>query len=83
MAIMKISASFRHGMDAPEERWTLLRTWFGIAPVNKLVSLTWLLWALRSFWRFTLYQLYITLHLYRIHCITLHCITLHYMVLYS
>ena len=24
-------------------------------PVNKLVSLTWLLWALKSFWRFTLH----------------------------
>jgi len=31
-----------------------------LAPVNKLFSLTWLLWALRSFWRFTLH--YITLH---------------------
>jgi len=36
------------------EVW-LLRTWFGIAPVNKLVSLTWLLWVLRSFQRFTLH----------------------------
>src|SRR6218665_2843388 len=36
------------------EVW-LLRICFGIAPVNKLVSLTWLLWALRSFWRFTLH----------------------------
>ena len=32
------------------EVW-LLRSWFDI--VNKLVSLTWLLWALRIFWRFT------------------------------
>src|SRR6218665_1371553 len=32
----------------------LLRTGLGIAPVNKLVSLTWLLWALRSFRSFTL-----------------------------
>jgi len=32
-----------------------LRTWFGIAPVNKLVSLMWLLWALKSFRRFTLH----------------------------
>src|SRR6218665_1933662 len=31
-----------------------------IAPVNKLVSLTWLLWALRSFRSFTLH--YITSH---------------------
>jgi len=30
-------------------------TWFGLVPVNKLVSLTWLLWALRSFRRFTLH----------------------------
>ena len=35
----------------------LLHTWFGIAPVNKLVSLTWLLRALRSFWRFTLHYI--------------------------
>ena len=35
-----------------------------LAPVNKLFSLTWLLWALRSFWRFTLH--YITLHYIRI-----------------
>ena len=32
----------------------LLRTWFGASPVNKLVSLTWLLWAPRSFRRFPL-----------------------------
>jgi len=31
----------------PKDGWT--------APVNKLVSLTWLLWALRSFRRFTLH----------------------------
>ena len=36
-----------------------MRTGFGIAPVNKLVSLTWHLWALRSFRSFTLH--YITL----------------------
>src|SRR6218665_2227570 len=42
------------------EVW-LLRTGFGIAPVNKLVSLTWLLWALRSFRSFTLHLHYITL----------------------
>src|SRR6218665_1433301 len=35
----------------------LLRTGFGIAPVNKLVSLTWLLWALRSFRSFTLHYI--------------------------
>src|SRR6218665_683023 len=29
----------------------------GIAPVNKLVSLTWLLWALRSFRSFTLHYI--------------------------
>jgi len=28
-----------------------------MAPVNKLVSLTWLLWALRNFRRFTLHCL--------------------------
>src|SRR6218665_1038983 len=33
------------------EVW-LLRTGFGIAPMNKLVSLTWLLWALRIFSEF-------------------------------
>jgi len=36
------------------EAW-LLWTWFYIALVNKLVSLTWFLWALRSFQRFTLH----------------------------
>ena len=46
----------------PTMKWEvwLLRTGFGIAPVGKLVSLTWLLWALKSFWSFTLH--YITLH---------------------
>src|SRR6218665_31082 len=35
---------------APKRNVWLLRTGFGIAPVNKMVSLTWLLWALmRSF----------------------------------
>src|SRR6218665_724567 len=38
------------------EVW-LLRTGFGIVPVNKLVSLTWLLCALRSFRRFTLHHI--------------------------
>ena len=38
------------------EVW-LLRTGFGIAPMNKLVSLTWLLWALRSFRSFTLHYI--------------------------
>src|SRR6218665_1527306 len=36
-----------------------MQTGFGIAPVNKLVSLTWLLWALRSFRSFTLHLHYI------------------------
>ena len=45
-----------HPIITKREVW-LLRTWFGL--VNKLVSLTWLLWALRSFRRFTS------------HCITL------------
>jgi len=36
----------------------LLQTWFGIVPVNKLVYLMWLLWVLRSFWRFTLHYIY-------------------------
>src|SRR6218665_3717138 len=40
----------------------LLRTGFGIARVNKLVSLTWLLWALRSFRRHTSH--YITCSFY-------------------
>ena len=39
-------------LEKKREVW-LLRTWFGIALVNELVSLTWLLWALRSFCRFT------------------------------
>ena len=51
------------------EVW-LLWTGFGIAPVNKLVFLTWLLWALRSFRSFTLH--YITFY------IVLHYITLHF-----
>src|SRR6218665_1923307 len=34
-----------------------MRTGFGIAPVNKLVSLTRLLWALRSFRGFTLHYI--------------------------
>jgi len=40
--------------EMKQDVW-LLRTWFGIEPVNKLLSLTWLLWALRRFWRFTLH----------------------------
>src|SRR6218665_305479 len=43
------------------EVW-LLQTGFGIAPVNKLVSVTWLLWALRSFRSFTL-QYIIVIHI--------------------
>src|SRR6218665_148287 len=42
--------------EMKREVW-LLRTGFGIAPVNKLVSLTWLLWALRSFRSFTLHYI--------------------------
>ena len=38
------------------EKFWLLRTWVSIAPMNKLVSLAWLLWALRSFRRFTLHN---------------------------
>src|SRR6218665_3640749 len=34
-----------------------LTVYDSVAPVNKLVSLTWLLWALRSFRRFTLYYI--------------------------
>ena len=45
---------FWPGTETKREAW-LLRTWFGIVPANKLVSMTWLLWALRSFWRFTLH----------------------------
>src|SRR6218665_3179643 len=44
--------------ETKREVW-LLRTGFGIAVVNKLVSLTWLLWALRSFRSFTLAYIYI------------------------
>src|SRR6218665_259110 len=40
--------------ETKREVW-LLRTGFCIAPVNKLVSLTWLLWAVRSFRSFTLH----------------------------
>jgi len=40
---------------APKREVWLLRTGFGIAPVNKLVSLTWRLWTLRSFLSFTLH----------------------------
>src|SRR6218665_222828 len=42
-------------METKREVW-LLRTGFGITPVNKLVSLTWLLWAL-SFRNFTLHYI--------------------------
>src|SRR6218665_1784618 len=52
-------SGFCPGTETKREVW-LLRTGSGIAPVNKLVSLTWLLWALRSFRSFTLH--YITLH---------------------
>ena len=45
---------FWPGTERKREVW-LLRTGFGIAPVNKLVSLTWLSWALRSFRCFTLH----------------------------
>ena len=41
--------------ETKREVW-LSMTGLGIVPVNKLVSLTWLLWALRSFRRFTLHQ---------------------------
>ena len=44
---------FWPGTGTKREVW-LLRIWFGLAPMNKLVSLTWLLWALRGFWRSTL-----------------------------
>ena len=47
---------FWSGTETKREVW-LLRTGFGIAPVNKLVSLTWLLWALRSFRSFTLHYI--------------------------
>ena len=47
---------FWPGTEMKWEVW-LLQTWFGIVPVNKLVSLRWLLWALRSFWRFTLHYI--------------------------
>jgi len=47
---------FSNGTETKQEVW-LLRTWFGIAPVNKLVSLAWFLWSLRSFRRFTLHYI--------------------------
>ena len=59
-------SGFLPGTETKREVW-LLRTGFGRpkAPVNKLVSLTWLLWALRSFRSFTLH--YITLHYNQLH----------------
>src|SRR6218665_1516090 len=50
-------SGFCPGTETKQEVW-LLRTGFGIAPVNKLVSLTCLLWALRSFRSFTLHKFY-------------------------
>jgi len=47
---------FWPGTETKWEVW-LLRTGFDIAPVTKLVSLTWLLWALRSFRSFTLHYI--------------------------
>ena len=47
---------FWPGTETKWEIW-LLRTWFGMAMVNKLVSLTWLLWVLRSFQGFTLHYI--------------------------
>src|SRR6218665_3701973 len=47
--------NFSYGTETKREVW-LLRTGFGTAPVNKLVSRTLLLWALRKFSEF-----YITL----------------------
>jgi len=52
---------FWPGTKTKREVW-LLWTWFGITPVNKLVFLTWLLWALRSFRRFTLHSMANALH---------------------
>ena len=46
---------FDLGIETKRKVW-LLRTGFGIVLVNKLVSLTWLLWALRSFRGFTLHS---------------------------
>ena len=42
-----------------ETKWEvwLLRIWFDIAPVNKMVSLTWLLWVLRTFQSFTVHYI--------------------------
>ena len=59
---------FWPGTETKREVW-LLRTGFGIAPMNKLVSLTWLLWALRSFRSFTLH--YIALNFC---CMGMHCV---------
>jgi len=41
--------------DTKRDAW-LMHAWFHIVQANKLVSLTWLLWALRSFQRFTLHE---------------------------
>src|SRR6218665_4049106 len=54
---------FKFQFQTKREVW-LLRTGFGIAPVNKLVSLTWLLWALKSFRSFTLHYITIVFLLY-------------------
>jgi len=38
---------FRPGNETKRDVWPL-RTWFGIAPVNKLASLAWILWTLTT-----------------------------------
>ena len=62
---------FWHGTETKRNVW-LLWTCFGIAPVNKLVSLTWILWALRSFQRFTLHYKH-ALYSFPSNCV-LHCL---------
>ena len=54
-------SGFWPGTETKREVWLLL-TGFGIAPVNNLVSLTWLLWALRSFRSFTWHYIRGLLH---------------------
>src|SRR6218665_22905 len=56
-------SGFCPGTETKREVW-LLRTGSGIAPVNKLVSLTWLLGALRSFRSFTLHYIHTSIHTY-------------------
>ena len=62
---LKLSHRFDHprfssDTETKREVW-LLRTWFGIASVNKLVSLTWNLWIAEKFSKICITLAYITL----------------------